>query len=237
MKKFGLIIIAIALTLTGCEFEREPRADFSVSKITVEPNEEVYFYNNSTHAYDYDWDFGDGYYSIDPEPSHHYNNPGIYTVRLSAYNGDMVDYSYVTIEVTAYETVLDIQVLEYVQEYPVENASIIVYPTYNDWRFETNKIVEVFTDADGIAVIEGLAPGYYYLDVWELNHNNYDLANDDIGFIKTPFLNIGETTYFTAWVDYVPSSGIIKSKPASRRAYMVPTTAQRKYVPHERISK
>lgn len=237
MKKIGLLILLTALTLTGCEFVREPQADFSVSEITVEPYEEVYFYNSSSHAYDYDWDFGDGYFSIDPEPSHYYKYPGLYTVCLTAYNGDMVSYAYVTIEVIEYPTTLDIQVLEYIDKYPVEDASIIVYPTYNDWLNETNELVEVFTNAQGIAIIEGLAPGYYYLDVWELNHNNYDLADDDINFIKTPLLKRGEITYFTAWVDYIPSSGIMKAKPASRRAYMVQTATKRKYIPNERITK
>lgn len=44
------------------------------------------FTNNSTGASTYIWDFGDAQTSGDIDPSHDYNNPGMYTVSLTAIN-------------------------------------------------------------------------------------------------------------------------------------------------------
>jgi hypothetical protein len=226
MKKIGLILAILVIVFAGCEPINEPRANFDVSQTTVETYQNVNFTNLSRNAYDYEWDFGDGYFANDYDATHQYTEPGIYTVRLAAYNHDFVDYSYVTIKVIDPPTVLNIQVLEYYQRYPVEGASIIVYPTYNDWLNERNKLLEVYTDKDGIAEIEGLEPGYYYLDVWEKDHNNYALADEDVNYIKTPYLLNGKTTYFTAWVDYVSS---LKSKSLTRRGNILKTNAKRNF--------
>lgn len=216
MKKFGFIILGLVLILISCEV-RQPRADFEPSKYTVETYEEIVFFNYSSHADFYDWDFGDNYYSSEAEPAHYYTRPGIYTVRLTAVNGDYEDVCYVDIEVIPAHAALDVQVLEYYQKYPVRGASIILYPTYTDWQNQTNKLMEAFTDVDGIAVIDDLAPGTYYMDIWEKNHNNYDLADADVNFIKTPYLQRGKITQITAFVDYVPSSSSLKSRPLQRQ--------------------
>jgi hypothetical protein len=227
MKTIISILTIITLVLASCEVIVEPRSNFDVSNTIIETYENVSFYNQSQFAYDYEWDFGDGYISNEFNPVHYYSKPGVYTVRLAAFNEDFVDYSYLTIEVVEPPTVLDIQVLEYYNKYPVEGASILIYQTYNDWLNERNSITEVFTNEDGIAVIEGLTPGYYYLDVWEKNHNNYSLAKEDIEFIKTPYLLTGSVTYFTAWVDYVP--GTLKSKTLLRRSNVKETTVKRSF--------
>jgi PKD repeat protein len=231
MKKFGLLITGIAIILTSCEMH--PHADFEPSKVVVETYEEINFYNYSKNAREFDWDFGDGYFSTIDEPSHYYTRPGLYTVKLSAYNGDLLDEAYIDIEVVNPSATLDVQVLEYYQKYPVRNASIILYPTYADWLDQTNGLVEVFTDANGVAIINGLAPGRYYMDIWEKNHNNYDLANDDINNIKTPYLEIGQITQITAYVDYIPSSSALKSRPANRQTNTTSST-KRTCIPIER---
>jgi hypothetical protein len=228
MKKIILLPILLSLFLTSCEFVFEPQADFGVSKNPIDVNETIYFYNSSTQADEYEWDFGDGYSSYDFEPVHSYSRPGTYIVQLSAFHRGLVSYSYFTVEVLEPPTILDIQVLEYYKKYPVEGASIIVYRTYSDWYYERNKITEVFTDRNGIVRIDGLTPGFsYYIDVWEQNHTNYDLAKEDINFIITPTLEYGQTTYFTAYVDYVPST--LKSKSTSRRSLTVEPNTKRVY--------
>lgn len=217
MKKFiPHLIILTAVFLSSCEYR--PFADFRVSDEIVEINQEIYFTNYSRDAVDFEWDFGDGYVSYVNNPHHRYDVPGIYEVRLAAFNGDEVDYAYETIEVLPppEPTILEIQVLEYYDEYPVADASIIIYPTLDDWYNETNAIIEVFTDHDGIAVIEGLDPLSYYVDVWHANHNNYTLAEEDVNFIYIPPIVKNATNYFTAWVDY--HAGELKSKNGTKKS-------------------
>lgn len=61
-------------------FPCTPSADFTFSRVQLS----VTFQNKSTCANQYWWDFGDGFYSDDQDPLHFYNEPGTYTVCLTA---------------------------------------------------------------------------------------------------------------------------------------------------------
>jgi len=63
--------------------------------------------------------------------------------------------------------------------------------------------VEGFTDADGYVRFENLNPVIYYLDVWHPNHNNYQLASEDVNWIRTQPLVRNADNDFVAYVDYV----------------------------------
>jgi PKD repeat protein len=58
----------------------DPIADFNYGA----NNLNVTFTNNSVNAENYSWDFGDGNFSSAPNPTHLYNNAGIYNVKLIA---------------------------------------------------------------------------------------------------------------------------------------------------------
>lgn len=230
MKKFGFIILGLALILTSCDVRR-PRADFEPTKYVVEPYEEIVFQNYSSYADIYDWDFGDGYYSSVEEPAHYFTRPGKYTVQLTAVNGDYEDVCYVDIEVVG--ATLDVQVLEYYDEYAISGAKVILYRTYADWLDQRNPLIEAFTNADGIAIIDYLDPGYYYMDIWERNHNNEQLGIRDPANVRTLPLIMGRVTQMTTYVDYVPSSSSLKSRPVERQknANYEPKLIR---IPHER---
>ena len=205
MKRYILIPAILAFVLTSCEIQ--PSAGFFASDVEVETGVDVYFTNNSHSAVAYEWDFGDGTVSNEINPVHSYDVTGTFTVTLTAWSKtDMADQAYMDITVY-YPTTLEVEVLEYYDEYPVADASVILYPTYQDWLDETNFLVEGFTDNNGLVYFTGLDAVRYYLDVWEQNHNNYTLASEDVGFIETPVLIPHQINHFIAWVDYVPSKG------------------------------
>ena len=102
---------------------------------------------------------------------------------------------------------LEVEVLEYYDQYPVQGASVILYPTEADWDNETNAIVEGFTNSAGKVIFTNLGPYVYYIDVWHETHNNYTLRNEDIGFIRTDQLQKNELNQFVAWVDYTGTKG------------------------------
>lgn len=206
MKRILISTAAAALImLSSCDLQ--PEAYFSSDRITAEIGEDVYFFNGSYNATDYEWDFGDGTWSDAYEPVHSFNASGIFTVVLTAYSssGD-VDRSYLDIEVLS-PTMLEVEVLEYYDQYPVAGASVILYPTERDWDDETNAIVEGFTNSSGKVVFTNLQPRVYYVDVWHATHNNYTLRNEDVGFIMTDKLEKNQLNQFTAWVDYTGTKG------------------------------
>jgi hypothetical protein len=201
MKKFLPIIVIIPLLFSGCE--KEPYADFQVSASVVEIEEIVYFTNLSHDANYYEWDFGDGTISSQRSPSHQYSLEGIYTVSLTAFRDDrLYDRAYMNIEVLM-PTMLEVTVLEYYDEYPVSDASVLLYPSLYDWQNETNALVEGFTDEEGKVVFTGLSPVSYWIDVWHTNYNNYKLAEEDEYWIKTLPLVAHSYNTFIAYVDEV----------------------------------
>ncbi len=211
MKKFILIIAIIPILFASCE--KEPYADFFASKTVIDVNEIVYFTNTSYNADYFEWDFGDGTLSFVDNPSHHFASDGIYTVSLSAFNGTrLIDRAYITLEVL-YPTTLEITVLEYFDEYPVADASVILYPSLIDWEYESNYISEGFTDGNGVVTFTGLDPLSYWLDVWHENHNNYLLAEEDEKWIRTLPLLRNRINTFIAYVDYFES----KSKSTGKK--------------------
>jgi len=203
MKRILISTVATAaLMLSSCDVQ--PDAYFFSDKITAEIGEEILFFNGSHNATDYEWDFGDGTWSDAFEPAHSYSASGIFTVVLSAYSSSgMVDRSYLDIEVMS-PTMLEVEVLEWDQEYPVASASVRLYPTLNDWDNETNLVVEGFTNSSGKVIFTNLQPRVYYVDVWHVNHNNFAFRDEvnGIQYIMTDQLLRNELNQFIAWVDY-----------------------------------
>ena len=178
-------------------------ADFFIDIDKAKIGSEVFFNNASTDADSYEWNFGDGGYSHDANPVHIYKAVGRYSVTLSAFSGNKVSKSTLTLRVVE-PTLLIIEVLEYFDEYPVENASVILYPSLGDWDNRTRPIVEGFTDDGGIVVFADLQTRVYYVDVWEQFHDNFTLRNDDASLIATDEIIPDKVQWFIAWVDYYP---------------------------------
>lgn len=205
MKRMIFLTAVAAIMLNSCDIQ--PEAYFFTDKVTAEIGDEIFFTNGSHNASDFQWDFGDGTWSDSYEVVHSYSASGKYTVVLSAFSSaGGVDRAYTEIEVLS-PTMLEVEVLEWYDQYPVQGASVILYPTEADWDNQTNAIVEGFTNAAGKVIFTGLGPFVYYIDVWQANHNNYTLRNEDVGFIRTDQLYNNELNQFIAWVDYTGTKG------------------------------
>jgi hypothetical protein len=201
MKRILFPALIFSLVLVSCE--KTPVAVFHTDTLEPEVGQEITFYNDSHDATRFEWDFGDGYFSHDVNPRHAFNATGSYKVMLTAISkSNLEDEASLTLDVVV-PTLLEIQVLEYYQEYVVPDASIILYPTLGDWDAQTNSIIEGFTDQYGVAVFAGLENKDYYLDIWEQNHDNYTLRLEDPGFIRVTEVVPHQINYFVAYVDYV----------------------------------
>ncbi|MEJ2004464.1 MAG: PKD domain-containing protein [Cyclobacteriaceae bacterium] len=64
-----------------------PIADFTIkSSVLYLPDDIMYIRNDSRFASRYEWDFGDGNTSTEPQPKHQYTEEGFYDITLTAYN-------------------------------------------------------------------------------------------------------------------------------------------------------
>jgi hypothetical protein len=199
MKKIIYLSLVLPLILFSCEIS--PRAYFSASPGDPVVGEEVWFTNESDNAVTFEWDFGDGYTSNDANPIHKFTASGTFTVLLTVWSeSGITDEASLTL-VVKIPTLLEIEVLEYYEEYPVAGASVIVYPTLTDWENETSMVNEGLTDADGKVVFSDLEKMVYYIDVWEATHDNYALKEEDTGFIRTPEIIPNAINRFIAYVD------------------------------------
>jgi hypothetical protein len=199
MKRIIFISLVLPLFLFSCELS--PRAYFSATPGDPIVGEEVWFTNESDNAASFEWDFGDGYISTEVNPIHKFTASGTFTVVLKVWSGSgLTDEASLTLDVKI-PTLLEVEVLEYYEQYPVEGASVILYSTLTDWENETNKVIEGFTDSDGQVVFADLDNIVYYLDVWEATHDNYALKEEDVGFIRTSEIMPNKINRFIAYVD------------------------------------
>ncbi|MFO7575406.1 MAG: PKD domain-containing protein [Bacteroidales bacterium] len=222
MKKILYTMVVIALAMVSCEIE--PDAYFYTDKVDVLTGEEIAFINGSYNAYRYEWDFGDGNRSTAENPVYAYSSTGTFQVMLAAISKrGNTNYAYQTITVN-YPTTLEVTVLEYFDKYPVGGASVLLYPTLNDWDNETNALVEGITNSAGKVVITHLDPKPYFLDILETNHNNYAFRDEPdyiYESIITQSLLPNQINRFTAWVDYVGGKGEGSSVRRERKVVIV----------------
>ena len=200
MKRIIPIAALIVVIFASCEYE--PYSDFSVDYDQVVPGEVVSFTNYSSTANHFEWDFGDGTYSNASNPSHYYSHEGVYTVKLSAFNGSNVDYSFLTIEV--YSTTLEIEVREYYSDELIPWVNVVIYPTEYDYTYFEAEVFRGRTDYSGTVTIKDMYTQSYYIDVYNDLYNNFTLAFEDMNFIHTLPLEHATHNVFIAYVDYDP---------------------------------
>lgn len=77
--------LGAATALSAVTVVSEPTAAFSISDDVVTTGQAVYFTNQSggERPLSFNWDFGDGATSTEPNPSHQYSAPGRYEVHLT----------------------------------------------------------------------------------------------------------------------------------------------------------
>jgi len=200
IKKIFYFSLFLPFILFSCE--KTPEAHFFTDTVEPEVGQDVYFTNDSHKANRFEWDFGDGYVSSEAEPVHYFTATGTFEVVLTAYSrSGLSDQASIIIDVKI-PTLLEIEVVEWYDEYSVADASVRLYSTLVDWEEETDLEAEGFTDDDGFVVFSHLGPWVYYVDVWEEHHDNYTLKQEDPGFIRTPEIMPNKINRFIAWVDY-----------------------------------
>jgi gliding motility-associated-like protein len=77
---------AISISKSIITVSPAPTANFDISNTEPVSFEEIYFFNTSSNAVKYSWDFGDGESSGLYEPAHGYSSIGVYDVSLRVWS-------------------------------------------------------------------------------------------------------------------------------------------------------
>jgi len=218
MKRLLAILPILSLLVISCQ--KDPFADAIITPNPAFIGEDVTFTNLSHNAGAFEWALGDGTTSTAFNVVHTYYDPGKYLVSLKAF-GERSGMSTATFEVDVIGEELKVRVLEYFDEYLVQGASVILYPTLQDWINETNPVDEQFTNGVGECIFTNLSYQHYWVDVWEQDHDNYLLAEEDEGFIKTQLMEPGYEHLFIAYVDYYEPGAKKSSSRSSQKKLMM----------------
>ncbi len=124
--------------------ERNLEADFSYNNIIGFSN----LSHNTNNTTTYDWDFGNGDYSTDMNPTYNYNSNGVYMVRLTATDSCGQE-STIEKEITA-EVV---QVEDYKTNFLIYPNPVITYLNIENIRSENSFYIQIF-DIAGKKVYE-----------------------------------------------------------------------------------
>ncbi len=214
MKRILIILPILSLMLAACN--REPSAEASFGPNPAWVGQDVAFTNLSTNTSYSEWDMGDGTSSSAFNVVHYYIDPGQYTVTLSSY-GEKKGMSRASFVVDVTASSLKVIVKEYYDEYVIEDASVLLYATQDDW-YEANvdkALDEQFTNRYGECTFEGLSSRKYYVDVYYQLGNegyvNWLLGEDDIVWVETQEVMGEYDQTFIAYVEAVTFDGAKKS--------------------------
>ena len=162
-----------------------PIACFTVNDTSTVNQAHVFSFTNcSQNAVRYEWDFDDFNYAPIANPSHIYNQDGIFTVRMTAYNADNVSSQasqVITVTDTTLPTVYRLKKIEYHQLYSFLTFpyTVILYnSTFNvvTPMSSSNQIPYTVLLADS-SIYDSSGPTIYYnlrtVDTSGHNYNRY----------------------------------------------------------------
>lgn len=203
------LISLVALAALSCKKLPEPDFSFTPEE-NPEAGEEVQFENKTLEASSYQWNFGDGGSSTEINPTHIYEEAGIFEVQLTAFNdaGDASRTASITINES---TILGFVVYDSTEVNVIEGAAIWLYDNEADWNNVEDPLMSDFTDADGIVLFEHMEAIEYY--IWAVKEAPGGLW---LSGGSTPALELNQMTIFNVPCAWIPDQ--VKSAAELRHA-------------------
>jgi PKD repeat protein len=186
---------AIALSaLAICSCSKLPRPGFTFSpEENPESGDTIRFINTSKNAVTYQWDFGDGGLSYEAEPSHIFEEAGVFEVVLSASN-DQGSQPF-SQSITIHEpTILGFMVYDSTETLPIPGAEIRVYETEADRDCLCQTPWTGVTDSSGTMEFRNLEPVIYHVWVskevpggfWTFRGYTFQLKQNKVNYYRVP---------------------------------------------------
>jgi PKD repeat protein len=186
---------AIALSaLALCSCSKLPKPGFTFSpEENPESGDTIRFINTSRNADAYQWDFGDGNFSLEQEPSHIYEDAGVFEVILDASN----DQGSQTISqsITIHEpTILGFLIFDSTETIPIPGAEVRVYEREADRDSLCRTPWAGITDSSGSMEFMNLEPIIYHVWVskevpggfWTFRGYTFKLKQNKVNYYRVP---------------------------------------------------
>jgi len=157
----GFTPLLMLLALYACQ--RVPNVQFSFEpEDHLEAGEVIRFINDTKHATSFIWDFGDGGISRLPNPNYIFEQAGIFSVKLTAFNEEAE--SYLTQKITIHEPTLLGFIVFDTTETLLEGADVWIYDDEKAWDDRELPLLSGITGEDGKTVFMNVEPTVFY--VW-----------------------------------------------------------------------
>ena len=156
-----LLLFVVGLLLASCE--RIPKPDFSfLPRENVEAGDTIWFTNLSKSSYEIEWDFGDGHRSLEENPKHVYEIPGIYEARLTATNASGEGVAMYTIFVND-PTVLGFVISDSTGQQLLHDARVWVYTSAMERDKLTDPLYSGESNAEGLVDFHNVEARIYHI--------------------------------------------------------------------------
>ncbi len=202
------IISLVTVLVFSCTERREeyprPEACFLIDKDTAFVREPVYLNSCCNNTKEVIWEFGDGRSSVKKHPTHIYERPGDYQIRLKAVGFDGYDMATKVITVLGL-TELDLLICYKGSDDPVKDCKVYLYDNEEDWKKHSNPIGLQTTDKDGLVLFSHLDPQVYYVGAYRKIDENSYYSNDSLEH-KTDILQKNKTNQYTMYVETLSES-------------------------------
>lgn len=207
MKKILFIMITFSALLFMSSCQKEPTACFTASKTTCYVGETINYTNCSVDASSYKWTLTDGSTNISKNLNVTYNSTGTKIIKLEVFskNGNKTDEASMMITVNpvptppvTHTTDWQITIVDVDDGTPINDCTVRLYKTDDDWTNNTNTIVTGQTNSNGVVTFTNLQSIVYYVDALKIVGNcGFDNYVDLPYYISSPLTaNVVNTSTF-----------------------------------------
>ena len=218
MKRYQTLIITITIITLLSNCRKQPTVGFSLDDETPQSDQVLSFLNETVDAETYEWDFGDGFTSIEENPTHLYDEAGVYTVTLTAYSKKQKKSSTYAKTITVSSSTLDLIAnlwsYDFVLLKSYENGDLTeVFTIDMDESYEVHTL-EFFGDFTYINTTDDVeTPGDWSIDI---ENNTFTSDGDTLNILEltNTVFNMGKESdnYTSGGITYIDSLFILLSR-------------------------
>ena len=190
--------ILVLLATFSCQKLPDPGFNYIPSE-DLEAGDSIVFINSSAHAESYKWEFGDGGTSTRESPVHIYEQSGIFSVKLAAFNDAGEESTSQSITILE-PTILGFYVYDSTGNQPLQDAEVWVYDNETEWENRDDPLLTGTTDEEGLVIFTNVEPTVYHIWVIREESDGFWRAGGYTSSVVRSEVNLYNV--LCTWMDY-----------------------------------